>query len=424
MSTYRFARDVDQKTFDAFVTSSKYGTLLQSYKWAQIKKDWGHLHTGVFDENGKLVAAGLVLIHDLPLHQTYFYLPRGPVMDFDNEELVRFYFDNLKKIARTRHCVMIKFDPAIHVNDYKVADYNENRYPEAEKYLQLFKSLGAVHYGYTTYLEETAQPRFVANVYRTEDPLKALPKNTKRNIKVSEKHGVRVEMGRMEFVDDFAEQIKKTEERQNINLRDEDYFKRIMSVYGDDAAIFLGKVNAYQLYHNAADRLQQLQAKKAEMDAAPEGSNKEKRMKQLMQQLSSAEKEEAEFKELLEMTGGEDKDTVITGAMVVKYGKTCENLYAGTDLRFKKLRAQYKTWFEDILWSFKEGCEWNDLGGIEGTLNDGLTKFKENFDPTINEFIGEFDLPVNKVLYPFVHKAYTHIKEKNADEVRNEEENA
>lgn len=415
--TYRFALDLDRRRYDDFVTASKYGTLLQSYAWADIKKDWDHLHTGVVDENNQVAAAGLVLIHKLPLGQTYFYLPRGPVMDFDNEELVKFYFTSLKEVARKRHCVMIKFDPAIHVNDYKVKDHNENRYPESEKYLAMFKDLGAVHYGYTVYLEETAQPRFVANVYKTENPEKELSKNTKRNIKVAEKHHVRVEMGRLEFLDDFSKMIEMTEERQKINLRDKDYFRRIMETYGDDAAIFLAKVNAYQLYHEAADHLNELRQKKAEMDASPEGSNKEKRLKQLKEQLSSAEKEEAEFKDLLEKTGGKDEDTPIAGAMVVKYGRTCENLYAGTDLRFKKLRAQYKTWFENIKWSFEQGCEWNDLGGIEGTLDDGLTKFKENFNPTINEFIGEFDLPVNKVLYPLVSRAYHHIKEKNAKEM-------
>lgn len=419
--TYRFAMDLDQKRYDAFVTSSKYGTLLQSYKWAAIKKDWQNLHTGVVDENNQVVAAGLVLIHKLPLGQTYFYLPRGPVMDFDNEELVSFYFNALKEVAKKRHCVMIKFDPAIHVNDYKVKDHNENRYPESEKYLAMFRKLGAVHYGYTVYLEETAQPRFVANVYNTENWEKDLSRNTKRNFKVADKHGVRVEMGHEEFIDDFSRMIEMTEERQNINLRDKDYFRRIMETYGDDAAIFLARINVSELYHKAEDHLKELQQKKADMDAAPEGSNKEKRMKQLMQQLSSAEKEEAEFRELYEATGRKDEDIPITGAMVVKYGRTCENLYAGTDLRFKKLRAQYKTWYENIRWSFEQGCEWNDLGGIEGTLDDGLTKFKENFNPTINEFIGEFDLPVNKVLYPAVSKAYRHIKEKNAQKMQENE---
>ena len=56
--------------------------------------------------------------------------------------------------------------------------------------------------------------------------------------------------------------------------------------------------------------------------------------------------------------------------------------------------------------AFARGCRYANMGGVEGDLSDGLTKFKANFAPYINEFIGEFDLPVNKVLYRFAHSAY------------------
>lgn len=36
--------------------------------------------------------------------------------------------------------------------------------------------------------------------------------------------------------------------------------------------------------------------------------------------------------------------------------------------------------------------------------------FKGNFNPTINELIGEFDLPVNKMLYNLSQIAYKLLK--------------
>lgn len=44
------------------------------------------------------------------------------------------------------------------------------------------------------------------------------------------------------------------------------------------------------------------------------------------------------------------------------------------------------------------------MGGVEGSLDDGLTKFKDNFNPTINEFIGEFDIPVYPIMYRLTQK--------------------
>ena len=52
------------------------------------------------------------------------------------------------------------------------------------------------------------------------------------------------------------------------------------------------------------------------------------------------------------------------------------------------LRLLYKEYVENFKWAFERGCSWSNMGGVEGSLDDGLTKFKDNFNPTINEFIG------------------------------------
>ncbi|WP_081683631.1 peptidoglycan bridge formation glycyltransferase FemA/FemB family protein [Faecalitalea cylindroides] len=41
---------------------------------------------------------------------------------------------------------------------------------------------------------------------------------------------------------------------------------------------------------------------------------------------------------------------------------------------------------------------------------DLQSMFKDNFNPTINELIGEFDLPVNKMLYNLSQIAYKLLK--------------
>jgi serine/alanine adding enzyme len=71
---------------------------------------------------------------------------------------------------------------------------------------------------------------------------------------------------------------------------------------------------------------------------------------------------------------------------------------------------QYKEYVENFKWAYERGCRFANMGGVEGSLDDGLTKFKDNFDPTINEFIGEFDLMVNPLLGPIALKAYNYLK--------------
>ncbi len=43
--------------------------------------------------------------------------------------------------------------------------------------------------------------------------------------------------------------------------------------------------------------------------------------------------------------------------------------------------------------------------GVENHLDGGLYCFKSKFNPMIEEFVGEFNLPTS-ILYPLVNKAY------------------
>lgn len=95
--SYLFFKDINREEFDEFVKNHEYCNLLQSYNWAKVKNNWDHMYTGVYRDN-ELVATGLVLIKRLPLSFCMYYLPRGPIMDYKDKDLVQYYFDQLKKI--------------------------------------------------------------------------------------------------------------------------------------------------------------------------------------------------------------------------------------------------------------------------------------------------------------------------------------
>ena len=408
---YTFSTNINREEYDSFVKNHPYCNLLQSYSWASIKQNWDHIYTGIYNENNQLVASGLVLIKKLPLSFTMFYLPRGPIMDYKDETLVEFYFSELKKVAKKHHCLFIKFDPLIHVNDYKSSEYNTDRYEDTQVYLDIFKKIGAKHHGFTMNIADTVQPRFQSNVYKTDDIEGTLPKHTKRLIKDADRRNVEIIHGGVELVDEFSRLVEMTEERKQVALRNKEYFSLLMNTYPEDGVIFLAQCNLVKLAKEAHERKEQLEE---EMKNTPE--NAKKKMRRLEDQMRSAEKDIKEFDEMLEEFGNEDQQISIAGILSIQYGNTCEMLYAGMDERFKKFMPQYKEYVENFRWAFERGCEWSNMGGVEGTLDDGLTKFKDNFNPTINEFIGEFDLPVNKLLFNLSEKAYSYVKNKNSHE--------
>lgn len=405
MNNYKFSVNINRDEFDGFVKNHEFCNLLQSYDWASIKHNWDRLYTGVYKDN-ELVATALVLIKKLPTSFSMFYIPRGPVLDYENEDLLKFYFDELKKVGKKRHCLFIKFDPLIHINDYKSYEYNTNRNEKTEKYLKILERVGANHHGFTMNIEQTVQPRFQSNVYNEEGWLENLPKHTKRLIKDADKRNVKIVHGGVEFVDEFSRLVALTEERKNVSLRNKEYFELMMNTYPDTGVIFLAKCNLYQLFKEANQKKEELEK---ELSSTPE--NAKKKLRRLQDQINSLNKDVKEFGSMLEEFGKEDKEISIAGILSIQYGNTCEMLYAGMDERFKKFMPQYKEYVENFKWAFDRGCVWCNMGGVEGSLDDGLTKFKDNFNPVINEFIGEFDLPVNKFLYNLSQKAYKFLKE-------------
>ena len=63
------------------------------------------MYTGVYRDN-ELVATGLVLIKRLPLSFCMYYLPRGPIMDYKDKELVQFMYRLTQKayeILKSKH---------------------------------------------------------------------------------------------------------------------------------------------------------------------------------------------------------------------------------------------------------------------------------------------------------------------------------
>ena len=164
-----FKKDIDIDIFDEYVENSSIGSIMQESKWAKVKDNWSSYRVGVLD-NDKLVASGLVLVRDLILGYKLYYLPRGPILDYEDEELLKFFFDNLKKMAKQDKAIMIKIDPLV-IHD--VRKPGEEIISFEDDITTILKSLGFKHHGYNLDMYQASQPRTQAIVYfDNEEPIK------------------------------------------------------------------------------------------------------------------------------------------------------------------------------------------------------------------------------------------------------------
>lgn len=401
---YRFVEQVDPKEHDAFIAAHPLCNLLQTSDWAKVKDNWDHAIVGV-RAGEQLVASALVLIKQLPLHFTMMYVPRGPVMDYHNKELTVVFLQGLQRWAKRYHCLFIKMDPGIHYRDYLIEEQETAEvHAGMKEILENLRAAGAIHQGFTTYIKESIQPRYQANVYACEDFDASLPRHTRRLIKDALKRNVEVVRVGEERLDEFADVVALTEKRKHVSLRNREYFHQLMEIYQEDCYLFLAEVDVRAMLEGLYEQRRENDAQLAQLkEGAPK---KKRRLEDIHRSLA---RDIAEFEEIVREY---PQRTVIAGVLSIKVGDTLEMLYAGMNERFKKFMPQYYLYTEIMKYAFANGCRYANMGGVEGDLQDGLTKFKANFHPHINEFIGEFDLPVNRVLYHASQKAYAVRKKR------------
>lgn len=399
---YSYKIGISDEEHDNFAKASNQTNLLQSSNWAKIKDNWDNERIGFYKDD-QLLASASVLIKALPLGFTMLYIPRGPIMDYSDKELVAFVISSLKKYGETKHALFIKMDPALLLKQYKIGEeVDENK--DTLLAIDNLKAAGCEWTGRTTTIAESIQPRFQANVYTQEDMTTTFPKHTKRLMKDAVHRGVITTRGTIDDVKAFADVVALTENRKGVALRNEDYFRKMMEIYGDDAYLHLAKVNLPKRLAEYKEQLAQI-----EKDLSETAEHQKKRLTKLTQQKNSVTKYIKEFEEFVEKYPDE---LIIAGILSVSFGNVMEMLYAGMNDEFKKFYPQYSLYpkvFED---AYADGIIWANMGGVEGTLDDGLTKFKSNFNPTIEEFIGEFNIPVNGLLYKLSNLAYNIRKQR------------
>ena len=116
-------------------------------------------------------------------------MPRGPILDYKNKELLNFYFTELKKIAKKEHCLFIKFDPSILISSFHL-DEERKEFNYKEEFENI-KSCKAIHYGFNKDFDTTIQPRYNMVEYADDFGMDNLSKKGKKNIKIAQKQKFR-----------------------------------------------------------------------------------------------------------------------------------------------------------------------------------------------------------------------------------------
>lgn len=394
---YQFKSGIIESEYDEFVTNFPSTSFMQTTSWATVKSAWEHDFVGMYNKE-KLVCAAMILKRKLFLNKKLFYIPRGLVIDYKNKTLLKEFTLSLKEYAKKEGAICIKLDPFICFNEDNIQNIRKNKGIDVRKsfskntneIVNNLKELGFKHGGYKKEVNAYIQPRYTMAIslkdinekfYEKEQLRRTFPKNTRNYIGTyHDERGVEFSYStNPEDVKDLISVLHCTEERQHIALRSETYFKKVMECFPKNAVLFFARVDVDKYIKFLKEDMKKNENKKEFCE----------------KQIKEAENIKKEFG-LKPLAGA----TIVMMPTCKTGTKVASFLYAGTNTKiFPSLKITNGLMFYRLCYCLDKTCDYCDLGGVDGSLEDHLSTFKSKFNPNVLELVGEFDLIINKFYY-------------------------
>lgn len=405
-----FIENIKKERYEEFVKNHKTKShFLQSYAWGEFSKKEKNMtphYLGVEDENNNLIATALLLQKHLPLGYSYFYSPRGFVIDFTDSETLSFFTEHLKEYIKNKKGIFLKIDPDIIWKEYDYKDNLVKDETEAKRIFYSLTKLGYTHLGFTKNFE-TMQPRYTFRI-SLKRPFEEIENNftktVKQRMKKGEELGTRVTIGKSKDVKEFSHLMDLTEDRKDFLSHEYNYYKNLYDIYNKEnkMTLFLGKIKPeyvikkYQKEQDEVIEKLKILEQKENLSTA-----NQKKKNELAMRKNKLQEYIDEYNDAKNKYG---KEITLNAHMLMEYGNKCWTLYAGNHNVLISSQANYKTYYEHIKYAHKHGFEYYDHFGTIGDLTKenpryGLHIFKKAFGGNYIEFIGEFDLILNKPLY-------------------------
>ncbi len=426
---YIIKTETDLNAFEEFVLSHG-GNYLHSVKWAQVKKEWNSRFFSGFDENGERVLTALIMERRIPFAGKIWYCPSGACCDHKNEELLATFTEFIKKELKSNGITALFYDPLIplRVNGEGCEDgKNAHRLLTENGFMLNDDASKTLYKSPVQLITKLVSPD--GERYTPEKLLKTFEKGVRYSVRVGEGRGLTEEIYTIDdieknpaIMEDFLSVMRDTSERSDFVERGGDYCKRIMEVFGKDG---LDMMLIY--YDKNKDRALQEEKlrRKEELEKALETAP-EKKIRGIKEEIESIDKNTAHFEERMKETENEKDRICVSGGMTLHYNGMSSCLFGGgRNILRNNLRASHFFNYRRICHSINKGNSYHDLGyvllektpvGEDGTLGvckaapdfEGILSFKKSFGSEYIEFIGEYILVSDKLMY----FSYTHLLDK------------
>lgn len=394
--------ELSKDEYESFVSNHKASHFMKSYYFAEVMKYKNFIpHYIGLKKGGIIIASALLLEKKMLKKYSYFYCPRGFIIDYSDYELLSSLTIELKKYAKRYNALFIKIDPDIKRHNLDIDGNIDNSYNNYDL-IENLKKLGYNHKGYGVDFEYE-QPRFTFRLDLSrpfEEVYQGMHATTRNILNRNNPYGLELYIGNKENVIDFYKTMKETALRESIAVSGIKYYENFYNILNSNnmSDIYIVKCNIGKLKKTFEDLIS---AQEKEIDEIKNNSTKktENKLKDYYDKLNKLKKDYEEVCTVKE-------DTILSSMITAKYKDKVWTVHGGNSTLLRSLNANYLLYYNIIKDAHKNGYKIIDFFGTSGIANPeksnpiyGIHLFKKRLGGEYIEFIGEFDLVCRPLLY-------------------------
>lgn len=394
---------LDETRFDNFAINHPNYNFYQTSNYGKFMNKNGHnsYYLGLVDETGDIKAATLLIVkNDKNDRRKMGYAPRGFLINWNDEDLVKTFTNAIKDFLSKRGFTYIKVDPLIIYKEHNKDGSEKQNGENNLSFVSKLQSLGYIHMGYNNGLE-ASKPRWNAITVLNNDItslFNSISKEARNKINEAYKLGNKVYKGTVTDIGLLHSVINRATPPIDYYL---DYYQFFNQNNGFE--IYFTKLEPVTYVNTSKSMYEKEEQRNNELNMQMQDWNNTNKEYTINEKLKSDElisKYKKNMIDAINLFQEFPNGIVIAGIAVIKYGATVTFLSSGVNERFKNNHPEYLLRWQLMEEFAKQGYKVIEESGMVGDFKDDYDSLlKRELSNKIVEYVGEFDLIINKKAY-------------------------
>ena len=351
-------------------------------------------------------------------YATFIYFPykkfffkvtaqHGPIMDYSNTELVRFYMTELKKyFAKDFRVLCVRVNPFLNERIYKDIEYVETT-KESIETDKILTSLGYKPLNDDLFTNPTLASRCIYSreleETLTEDTLlKTVSTMAKRSINKAIKEGITVK--EIDIFNDedaaiFDSINKSTEDRINFQIRTSEYFRNLKTALGDKVHLMVSYLDCDSLISKLNKEIEDFNAEKNKLTEKLESGkvNPEKTMNKIARIDESIAFNNDKIAKISSLKEEHGKIIYLSCASFIETKQDLIYFTGGMKKEFSRFNGSYLVMYTMIKYAIRNNFKIFNFFGTskeftsEDATDYSVLQFKRHFNGNVEYFMDNYE---------------------------------